>query len=808
MNDVASSQENLSAISGGQRVWVDRVTGDGPRRRRLQELGFVHGAEIEVERRAPLGDPIEVRLGGYHLSLRREEAEQICVVPQAIQQTGPESAPDLSSSGLPLKVHEKAPIRVMVIGNPNVGKTALFNRITGLHQKVANYPGVTVDRAVGRAPLEGGHEGIFTDLPGLYSLCAISPDEAVSSEALLGLMPGETQPDMVLMVLDASNLPRNLLLFSQVAELGLPIVVALNMMDLAEAQGLKPDIRALERLLGVPVVPVVASLGTGLVELRRRMLSAKAATLHPWRSTVIDHLIEPATTALTTVLGSLCAARLAWLLLESPSMERALIRRLGPDQQQALAQCRRHAREHDAATLDVEARYTWIRAVLSEAVPGYESYRPTLSDRVDRVLLSRVWGLPLFALIMASFFALIFFAAAPVQDLVEQAITWCGNWVGLALLPEGWLRDLWGDGVVAGVGGVLVFLPQIALLFFVLAILEASGYMARGAFLLDRVLYRFGLSGRSFVPLLSANACAVPGIMAARTITDRRDRLMTILVIPFMTCAARLPVYTLVVGFLFAAAWAQALAMISLYLGGIVLAIGGAVLLRLTVLRRGRSDFLIELPPYRWPQLLAVFQLVRTGAGQFVKKAGSVILIAAIVVWSLSHFPSLGQDTKQKILQKHGIQLESEATEAVQHELSQAALENSLLGRAGKAVEPALTPLGFDWRIGSGLLTAFTARETFVATMGVLYTGSGENGDADLHQALAAQRRPDGTPLWTPLMAIGILAWFMIATQCLPTTAIIAKETGAWKIALLQLGITNALAWIVCLGIWQIGRWL
>lgn len=746
---------------------------------------------------------------------------------------------------------------VALAGNPNSGKTTLFNALTGLRQKVANYPGVTVEKKLGRCVLPGGSVDVL-DLPGTYSLVSRSPDEAVACEVLRGLRPDTPAPDAVVVVVDASNLQRNLYLVSQLIELGKPTLVALTMTDVARRRGRAISAERLEAILGVPVVPLVAHKGTGVDELKRRLPEARVAPLPElgWPQAMREE-VDQLAGGLATLDGGGGAgeghklepyrAIAERLLIGDRSADLARVYERDPVRSLlAGAGDRLRAAGIDPMQADIEAHYQWIDDVVSRALePACEqldcvgasdesasaAVRPaplpyaraalTLTDRLDRVLIHRVWGLIVFAAVMAALFVSIFTLAAPLMDATEGVVSWLGGLV-TDRLPDGPLRDLWADGIVAGVGGVVVFVPQIAILFAFLAVLEDSGYLARAAFLMDRLLSKVGLSGKAFIPLLSSFACAIPGIMAARTIESRKQRMATILVAPFMSCSARLPVYTLLIGAFFAAwgALAQAGVMLGLYLLGIIAAIATAWAIDRFGPREqtGSTGFILELPTYKLPQLGQVLRQVWSNTTQFVTKAGTIIFCLSVVLWAMTYYPRLPEnavdqarqeskslltaDRLEKFAAKSGMAstdprfpmavmdaLEEEAVAAAQ-------LRHSIAGRLGHLMEPAIRPLGYDWKMGVGLVSAFAAREVFVSTMGIVYSaGDTEESTDSLAEAMKADVYPDGRPVWTIPVAVSLLVWFVLAMQCMSTLAIVRRETGSWRWPVLMLLYMNAVAY-------------
>ncbi len=616
---------------------------------------------------------------------------------------------------------------VAIIGNPNCGKSTLFNALTGLRQKVANYPGVTVERKTGRCRGLHGEVLEIIDLPGSYSLEARSPDEEIARDILRGRRDDTPRPDVVVSVVDASNLERNLYLTTQLLELGIPVIVALNMVDVAESRGIRVDPKALAKRLCVPVVPMVASKGVGLIELKS-LLSAP-----------LDDVV--------------CGAGLL-------------------DEK------------------DVSARYVWLQDICAECVHKPGEPPRTWTDRFDAVLTHPVWGWVFFAATMALIFYAIFAVAAWPMDWIEQGTAVVAGWIE-QVLPPGDLRSLLADGVVAGVGGVVIFLPQIVILFFFLGLLEDSGYMARAAFIMDRVMALVGLQGKSFIPLLSSFACAIPGVMATRTIEDRRERLTTIFVAPFMSCSARLPVYALMIALLFpgneVSAWAKAGIMLSMYLLGVVAAFGTAWIFNRFSQRRATSMLLMEMPPYRRPALSAVLLRIRERAVLFLKNAGTVILALSIVLWALVTYPKPAN---------------ADAT-------GSEALSQSFAGRIGRVIEPVLEPLGYDWQIGIGLIASFAAREVFVGTMAIVYNVEDDSEEPEvLREILLSQKRPDGTAVFTPLVCVGLMVFYVLAMQCISTLAVVRRETNSWRWPLLQFAYMTLLAYGGALLVYQGGRLL
>lgn len=669
-----------------------------------------------------------------------------------------------------------------------------------MRQKVGNYPGVTVEWKEGTFYSQHGHPVRILDLPGSYSLNARSPDEKILVEALLGRIPVLPEPTAVVCCVDASNLERNLYMATQVIELGLPTVVVLNMMDVASSRGIKIDLEQLEKRLGVPVVPCEASNGKGIMELRL------ALSQHPLPvpSLKMDkpHLITEAIDDLLPVLPKRASGNIklsrgeARLLLscdEDPGLG-------GPVWTRVLLWQRRFDREVPGWRSDwITARYAWIGELMHHSVKRFNPNKPTFTERADDFLLHPWIGFPVLALVMGMLFYSIFTLAVPFMDGLDGLIAWLGVQVG-NLLPEGQLQSLIVDGVFGGVGGVVVFLPQILFLFFFISMLESTGYMARAAFILDRVMNRVGLHGRSFIPLLSSYACAVPGIMATRTIESPKDRLVTILVAPFMTCSARMPVYLVMIAAMLPTgpghAVKKSLILLVLYFIGTVVALGFAWFFRKTLLKGPSPTMVMELPPYRLPRWQSIFHEMFDRSWIFLKRAGTIIFALSILLWFMMNYPHFEEPS-------------GPVDGAVREQLVEQSshVEKSFAGMVGHGLEPLFRPLGYDWRITMGLFSSFAAREVFVSTMAIIYRVDEEQSDS-LVEAFRESRRKDGSPLFTPLTCASVLVFFVFALQCISTVAVVRRETQSWKWPAFQFLYMFAFAWITAFLVYQGGHLL
>ena len=767
----------------GSTVKVVGVNGDGAFRQRLLEMGFVKGAEVTVIRNAPLLDPVEYMILGTHISLRHSEAERIDVtdLDQELDQSD-----DLQYMGtIDTTIEEQNPmadnvLRVALVGNPNCGKTSLFNYATGAKEKVGNYGGVTVDCKEGMFTINGKKVQLV-DLPGTYSLTEYSPEEMYVRTYLR-----DNRPDAILNIVDAGNLERNMFLTTQLMDMNLPLVIALNMWDEFEKSGDQLDIEALSRLLGARIIPVTARDGKGVHEVLQASLDAIEES-------------EQVTTHKNVNYGTVIEDAIAEIGQLAPEMNRYALLKMIENDKHALAlteQMPQHTaikekaeklrknieKEYnsDITSIITDVKYGFVRGALAEVLTqNSKKDKSKLGYALDVVLTNRWLGLPILFLLMWVMFEATFTLGAYPQEWIEQGVEWFGSWVG-DIMPDGMVRDLVVDGIIAGVGGVLVFLPNILILFFFISILEDSGYMARAAFIVDRIMHRIGLHGKSFIPYLIGFGCGVPAIMATRTLENRRDRIITILTIPFMSCSARLPLYLLLVSAFFTAH--QGLILMSIYLVGIVVAALTAILLSRTIMKRDKTQFVMELPPYRMPTARNATLHMWSKGSQYLRKMATVILAASIIVWALGYFPRHEGQSKQE------------------------QIENSYMGRMGKAIEPVVAPLGFNWQMGVSVLTGAAAKEIVVSSMGVLYTGEeADEESAPLKEKLQSVTDASGNKVFNPIVAYSFMLFVLLYFPCIAALVAVRREAGT-KWMLFEILYTTGVAWIISFLFYQIAN--
>lgn len=787
----------LSDLRSGDRCTVIAHHSAGAFRKRLLEMGFVPGEEVLVVRSAPLKDPIEYNLLGYHVTLRRQEADSIEVklIDETSTLTSQEDFSTLSnltvkegfgeSAGL-LKKSPKT-IRVAFVGNPNAGKTSLFNMVSGAHEHVGNYTGVTVG-AKKAFYEQDGYRFELTDLPGTYSLSSYSPEETFVQSSLFGAH----QPDVVLNVVDATNLERHLYLTTQILESGLPMVVALNMWDEFVREKNVLDLETLKTLIGLPMVPTVAKKGEGKEELfgeiiklyehrseTRRIVGVQYPEAVEEAITFVRDGVVQVEKSFPPALRKLRPRFIATKLLEGDEAFRDIVTEDIPKGDYLLTRTKAAGRNYTKSSgLDLQqsilgGRYGFVRGALQETLRIGSAEDRERQHRFDRLLTDKVWGYPIFVLIMFLSFQLTFTLGQYPMDWIEAGVAWIGTHIS-ALMPPGSLRDLLVDGIISGVGGVLVFLPNIVILYLCIALMEDTGYLSRAAFLMDRIMHGIGLHGKSFIPLLMGFGCNVPAIMATRTIESRNARLMTILITPFMSCSARLPIYILIAGTFFPDK--AGLILFALYILGVGIAVGSALLMKRYMFIGEDTPFVMELPPYRIPTGISVLLHMWERSKQYLTKMGTTILLASIIIWGLGYFP---RPTEAGTMTASEVQ------------------EQSYIGRLGKAVQPAFAPLHFDWRMTVALLTGTAAKEVIVSTIGVLYSGEDSGDLGHLSMKLREAKLSDGTPAFSTENALAFMVFALLYFPCVASVVAVKRESGSWRWALFQVVYSTAVAWIM-----------
>ena len=814
----------LSELRTGEKGVIVKVLGHGGFRKRIVEMGFIKGKTVEVILNAPLKDPIKYRLLGYEISLRRQEADMIEVVSEQEARTmqNPyhgsitEDVPVPESELVALAKGKRRTINVALVGNPNCGKTSLFNIASGAHEHVGNYSGVTVDAKEGFFDFQGYHFRIV-DLPGTYSLSAYTPEE-------LYVRKHEETPDVIINVVDSSNLERNFYLTTQLIDMNVRMVIALNMYDELEASGNKLDYTQLSQLIGVPMVPTVCRRGEGVDKLfhviigiyeggdflsqKGEIRSEILEDLRDWHKTYVpDHefgshkeeedarprgymrhihinhgpelerSIEEVKKAISQnedIRHKYSTRFLSIKLLENDREIENFISTL-PNGKEIIAIRNketlriRKVMNEDSEQAITDAKYGFITGALKETFTDNHLEKEQTTRVIDSIVTHRIWGYPIFFL----FLYIMFEGTFVLGDYPMQGIEWLVDQLGNLIrnnMAEGPLKDLLIDGIIGGVGGVIVFLPNILILYFFISILEDSGYMARAAFIMDKIMHRMGLHGKSFIPLIMGFGCNVPAIMATRTIEDRKSRLITMLVNPLMSCSARLPIYLVMIGAFFPNC--ASFMLLCIYTAGILLAVIMARIFSKFLVKGEDSPFVMELPPYRMPTSKSIMRHTWEKGAQYLKKMGGIIMIASIIIWFLGYYPR--HDTHESVAEQQ---------------------ENSYIGQIGKAIEPVIKPLGFDWKLGIGLISGVGAKELVVSTLGVLYTNEGDVENVNLS---------DRIPI-TPLVALAYMLFVLIYFPCIATFAAIKQESGSWKWAIFAAGYTTGLAWLVAFTVFQIG---
>ena len=817
----------LSELNTGEKGVIVKVMGHGGFRKRIVEMGFIKGKTVEVLLNAPLRDPVKYKVMGYEISLRRQEADMIEVISE--QEAGEHNVQPGYHKGLEENIRltedemrtlardKRRTINVALVGNPNCGKTSLFNIASGAHEHVGNYSGVTVDAKEGFFDFQG-YRFRIVDLPGTYSLSAYSPEEIYVRRHII-----DQTPDIIINVVDASNLERNLYLTTQLIDMNVRMVVALNMYDELEASGNTLDYVKLGELFGVPMLPTVSRTGRGVENLFHVIITlyeggdfldkkgkVRAEILEDFRQWhkeyVPDHAfgthqeeeehprgffrhihinhgpeLERSIDAVKLVISENENIRhkystrfLSIKLLENDKDLEGMVKTL-PNGDKILEvrdrekQRIREVMNEDSEQAITDAKYGFISGALRETFVDNHQDKERMTRVIDAIVTHRVWGFPIFFLFMFLMFEVTFVLGAYPQDWIESLVNVIGTFISNNM-AEGPLKDLLIDGIIGGVGGVIVFLPNILILYLFISLMEDSGYMARAAFIMDKIMHKMGLHGKSFIPLIMGFGCNVPAVLASRTIENRKSRLVTILINPLMSCSARLPIYLLLVGVFFP--HHASLVLLSIYSLGIILAVVMARLFSRFLVKGDDTPFVMELPPYRMPTSKAIFRHTWEKGAQYLRKMGGVIMVASIIIWVLGYFPR-----------------PSESMDLAQQQ------ENSYIGRIGKAIEPAIEPLGFDWKLGIGILSGVGAKELVVSSLGVLYAD-----DAEADETTLAQRLPI-----TPLVAYGYMVFILLYFPCVATLAAIRQEAGGWKWAAFAAAYTTVLAWIMSFAVYQIG---
>ena len=787
----------LSDLQTGQGADIIKVLGHGGFRKRIMEMGFVRGQRVEVLLNAPLKDPIKYRVMGYEVSLRRSEAAMIEIVAdEEIQASSDHGTSDCTDEGCerPREVAlRKKQINIALVGNPNSGKSSLYNALSGGNEHVGNYGGVTVEAKRGSFTYDG-YEFVVYDLPGTYALSPYTPEEIYVRHHL-----SENIPDVVVNVVAASNLERNLYLTTELIDIAQEMVVALNMYDELEASGARLDTGALETLLGVPLVPVVARDRRGLDELLRTVIDIYEHRCTRSRHIHINHgpVIESALSELRGVMQEdfghfpkhFSRRYLILKFLEGDSDIAKILSSTCPHYpdwlplRDRLTQKIRKELGEDIETAVTGEKYGFIAGALRETFTPAKDDRISTTTAIDAIVTHKLWGFPIFLFLMWLMFELTFKLGEYPMGWIEDGVAWLGSAISDIIPGEGPLQDLLQDGIIGGVGSVIVFLPNILILFLCISFMEDSGYMARAAFIMDKVMHKIGLHGKSFIPLVMGFGCNVPGIMAARAIESRSSRIITVLISPFISCSARLPIYILLIGAFFPSH--ASLVLISIYVVGILVAAATALLFRKTMFRRDDTPFVMELPPYRMPTLRTVSRHMWDKGKQYLRKMGGIILVASIAVWALSYYP----------------RPEAEMTAAEQS-------EQSWLGRAGQFAAPVMEPLGIPWEGTVALMAGVGAKEVTVSTLGVLYAKDGEDieaADEGLSQRLAHPDADTGTRDWTPLAALSFMIFALLYFPCPAALAAIRKEAGGWKWMALSILYNTMVAWLVAFAVHFIG---
>ena len=819
----------LSELGTGEKGIIVKVMGRGAFRKRIIEMGFIREKEVEVVKNAPLKDPIQYRILGYDVSLRRNDAQLIEVVSAA------EYAEEQKLQGgnksidqyiLPsdeelrdIALKKGKIINVALVGNPNCGKTSLFNIASGAHERVGNYSGVTVDAKEGVFQHKG-YTFKIVDLPGTYSLSAYSPEELYVRRHL-----NEEHPDVVINVVDSSNLERNLYLTCQLIDMDVRMVIALNMYDELEKQGNKFDYDSLSRMLGIPMIPTICRTGFGIEALFDRVIQVYEEADPILRHIHINYgeILEKGIANINAMLKkaadippSISKRYLSIKLLERDKEVEKEVSAF-PQAEAILQERDKNAAQieallkQDCETVFTDSRYGFIDGALRETFHRNKIQEVTSTQLIDTFVTHRILGFPIFILFMWIMFEVTFRLGDYPMQWIEWLVAVLGDFMR-EHMTDGPLKDLLVDGIVGGVGGVIVFLPNILILYAFISFMEDSGYMARAAFIMDKLMHKMGLHGKSFIPLVMGFGCNVPAIMASRTIESRNSRMITMLVNPLMSCSARLPVYVLLSGIFFPEHAGTVL--LCLYVTGILLAVLMARIFRRFLFKGEDVPFVMELPPYRMPTGKSILLHMWEKAKQYLHKMGGVILVASIIIWFLSYFPLHSPEESRidqqiaSIEQVGNLTPEQEETlSLLKHQKATVHQKNSYIGLIGETLQPVLSPLGFDWKMSVALMTGMAAKEVVVSTLSVLYVGEADDeGSPQLDRMLKADCYEDGTPVFTPLVALSFMLFVLIYFPCVATVSAIVHESGSWKWGFFVIGYTCVLAWIVSFLFYQIGR--
>lgn len=821
----------LRDIENGKTVVIKRVYGRSNFRRRISEMGFVKGKKVTVLKNAPFRDPIEYEIMGYFISLRRSEAALIEVMDDheaaAYQDRFNGTLTFDKKTQKEAKPHKE--LRIAFVGNPNSGKTSIFNALTGKHEHVGNYTGVTVDAKKAKTKFKG-YVFHFTDLPGTYSLSPNSPDEIFVRDSLL-----KEHHDVVINVVDSTNLERNLYLTTQLIDMDIPIIIALNMQDEMVKSGEEFDTDQFSRITGIPTVWTIGTKKVGSEALLNKAIEV-AENIEPDQRHIHINYDTELEKSINTVQKKIWQSKnyvrefssryFALRLLDNDEHTKENISYL--ENSTAIIETAHHEinrlenlLHENTQTLITDARYGFIRGALKETLkPSLKTKKQNLSQKIDQLLTGKYSGFPFFLLMLWIMFQTTFKLGQYPAEWIDLGVGWLGNIVG-SLLQSGPVRDLIVDGIFGGVGGVLVFLPNIVILFFFISLMEDTGYMSRVAFIMDKLMHLIGLHGKSFIPLIMGFGCNVPAIMSTRTLENRSDRILTILIIPFMSCSARLPVYILIAGAIFPKT--AGTVIFSMYLGGIVLSILTALLLKKTIFKAKEAPFVMELPPYRIPTIKSTMRHMWSKAKEYLKKMGGIILWASVIVWFLSYFPRANEKTDNYQNQLTEVQsqistlaknnskpanfmdeLKAEENNLL-HQISEEQQYNSYLGRTGRFIEPVLRPMGFDWKIGVSLLSGVIAKEIVISTLGVLYSG---DDDRSLKDAIQKQTHStgklQGQKIYTKSTSLAFLVFVLIYVPCIAVIAAIRKETGKWKWAIFNITYATSVAWIISFAVAKI----